>query len=183
MIINFGNKEIIIKIVYWGGAMSGKTTSVEYIFKKFGYDLKSIETSTGRTLFFDFGEILIQKGHWAFHIQIFTSTGQDFYCETRPTVLQGVDGIIFVADSHPSFIHDNLKSWNELCSLIENLGKIPIVICLNKRDLNVRISLNDFKKDFDFNNRKIFETIALNGYNILEAFQEVVKEIFYQKNK
>ena len=72
MIINYGNKEIIIKIVYWGGAMSGKTTSLKYIFRHFGNNLKSIETSTGRTLFFDFGELLIQKGQWRFHLHIFS---------------------------------------------------------------------------------------------------------------
>ncbi len=182
MIINYGNREIIIKIVYWGGAMSGKTTSIKYIFKIFGNNLKSIETSTGRTLFFDFGELLIQKGHWKFHLHIFTSTGQDFYCETRPTVLQGVDGVIFIADSQPNFLNDNIKSWKELCSLIDNLEKIPIIFCLNKRDLSPKISIDEFKDSLGLENKKIFETIAPNGYNLLEALQAIIKEIFHNRS-
>ncbi|MHA1380716.1 MAG: GTP-binding protein [Candidatus Helarchaeota archaeon] len=181
MIINFGSKEIIIKIVYWGGAMSGKTTSVKFLFNKFKYELKSIETSTGRTLFFDFGEIFIKKGQWNFHLHIFTSTGQDYYCETRSTVLQGVDGVVFVADSHPMLVKDNVKSWNELCAIMDNLNNMPVVICLNKRDLNPRISVNEFKNSLGLNGEDIFETIAINGYNILKAFQEIVKKIFYKK--
>ena len=128
----------MIKIVYWGGAMSGKTTSVKYIFQKYNFksSLRSIETTEGRTLFFDFGELLINKGHWKFKINIWTATGQDFYCETRPTVLAGADGIIFIIDAQKKLFMENVKSFNELRNLLgQKIQQIPIVFCLNKIDL------------------------------------------------
>lgn len=183
MFIDYGKRVIIIKIVYWGSAMSGKTTSIRYIFQKYNFknSLRSIETTEGRTLFFDFGELLVNKGQWKFKINLWTATGQDFYCETRPTVLAGVDGIIFVIDSQKNLFFDNLRSFTELKRLLgDKVNEIPIIFCLNKMDLENIISINDFKdKVISNKNYRFFKTIATTGHNILDVFESMIKEIFH----
>ena len=182
MLWDLGTRKVIVKIVYFGCAMSGKTTSLRYIFKKFGREnaLQSIETREGRTLFFDWGSIFIQKGQWNFQIDLWSATGQDFYAETRPTVLSGVDGIVFVADSQSNLINDNLSSWKELSMLLQhNKKEIPIIISLNKRDSPLAISTSEFKQYLKINNSiSLFETIATQGINVVEAFKTIIQNIF-----
>ena len=164
VLTDLGSRKIMIKIVYYGCAMSGKTTSLRWLFSKFDRAdaLHSIETREGRTLFFDWGSIYITKGNWEFEIMMASATGQDFYAETRPTVLQGTDGIIFVADSNINLMGDNKASWNELGLILGSSQKeIPVIISLNKRDSPHAVSIQEFKKSFSLNNSiPIFETIA-----------------------
>ena len=172
----------MVKLVYWGGAMSGKTTSVKHLFDL--YDsadlLQSIETSTGRTLFFDFGELIFNRGKWEFRVNVWTATGQDYYRETRHTVLTGVDGIVFVADSNPDLLKDNIRSWLELSNFLGmQIKTLPIIICLNKRDLDNKLSIKEVQNSLKIpQNFKIIETIATNGLNVLESFQILIKQIF-----
>ena len=102
MIIDHCDKKISIKIVYFGPALSGKTTSIKALFSLFGKgeDIYSIESTVNRTLFFDYGTVTFQNKEWSLKIHIYTTTGQDFYFVTRPITLRAVDGIIFVIDSH-----------------------------------------------------------------------------------
>ena len=187
MFIDYGRRVIVIKIVYWGGAMSGKTTSIRYIFQKYNFknSLKSIETTEGRTLFFDFGELIINKGQWKFKINLWTATGQDFYCETRPTVLAGVDGIIFVIDGQKEIFSENIKSFHELKRLLgQKIDEIPLIFCLNKIDLPDIISIIDIKDKINSNkNFRFFETIATTGHNVLDVFELMIKEIFHSAKK
>lgn len=162
--------------------MSGKTTSLRHLFNKFDRktDLQSIETREGRTLFFDWGSVYIQKGQWKFQIDLWSATGQDFYAETRPTVLSGVDGIVFVADSQLHLMDDNKSSWNELNLMLGNrISQIPIIISLNKRDFPNTISTSEFKQALSLNNSmELFETIAVEGVNVLECFKALIQKIF-----
>jgi len=184
MIINYKKKEIQIKIVYYGCAMSGKTTSLKSLFKKFNREdlLTSIETTTGRTLFFDFGTLQLKGGEWMVKISLYTATGQDFYAATRPATLTGLDGIIFVIDSQRQFFYDNLNSWNELKFYLEdNFQKIPISICLNKRDLSDVISINDIIAPFELEKHskiEIIPTVAINDAGILDSFKKMLELIF-----
>ena len=184
MLTDLGSRKIIIKVVYTGPAMSGKTTSLKYIFNKFGRNsaLQSIETREGRTLFFDWGSIFLQKGQWKFQIDLWSATGQDFYAETRPTVLSGVDGIVFVADSQPNLVADNRASWGELSLMLgEKRKQIPLIISLNKRDFPNTISVGDFTKSLGLNNStELFETIATEGLNVMECFRALIQKIFNQ---
>ena len=182
MIFDLGKNEIVVKIVYFGCAMSGKTTSLRYVFKKLGREdaLQSVETCAGRTLFFDWGSIYLKKNQWNFQIDLWSATGQDFYAETRPTVLTGVDGIVFVADSQVNLIQDNKTSWNELFLMLRNTQKeIPIIIALNKRDCQNSIPLDEFRRTFKLQRSvEIYETIATKGTNVLECLQVLLAKIF-----
>ncbi len=186
MILNPIKKEIQAKIVYYGPAMSGKTTSIKYLFKHYkkGKKLNSIENSLGRTLFFDFGVLEFKGAEWEVKFLIYSATGQDFYASTRPATLRGVDGIIFVIDSNTESLNRTLHSWEELKTFFNgNLYKIPIVIALNKYDLNniekiERRHLQNYIQFKKFENLYIKKTKAIIGEGILDSFNIIVNSIF-----
>lgn len=188
MIFNHEKKTILLKIVYYGPAMSGKTTSLKYLFSYFGRSdaIESIESSVGRTLFFDFGILPFKGTKWDLKFLLYSATGQDFYASTRPATLQGVDGVIFVVDSQMTYLERNLKSWNELKNLFgPSIYNLPIVIALNKYDLDAidKLKKSDFLSYIDmdkFKNISMNKTIALNGCGVLESFQKIIHFIFPQ---
>jgi len=188
MIFDFENKTLQVKIVYYGPAMSGKTTSVKYLFSFFKKEksLKSIDSTVGRTLFFDFGVLQFSGSKWDLKFLVYSATGQDFYASTRPATLSGVDGIIFVVDSQTKFLEHNLRSWNELKTLFGmEVYNIPLVISLNKYDLqgikkineSEFLSLIEYSK---FKNLTLKKTVAINGKGVLDSFSQLINFIFPQ---
>jgi len=142
--VNIRNKEIQLKIVYYGPGQGGKTTNLLYIHKNFSEKIKSqmvtIDTYGDRTLFFDFFPFdLGQINGFYVKVQLYTVPGQTKYDATRRLVLNGVDGIVFVADMLASMrrknvlslqnLNDNLKAYNK------NIFRIPLVFQFNKADL------------------------------------------------
>jgi len=184
MIIDQLTRSIQIKICYFGPALSGKTTSIKTLFSHFGKKdrVLSIDSSIRRTLFFDYGTISFQNQQWNLKLHIYSTTGQDFYIITRPVTLQGIDGIIFVADSQQEIYHRNLTSWNELCNYFDDaIINLPKVIAFNKQDLPDKFSPAVFLENinyFKFKNIDFKKTIALNGEGILDSFEEILSLVF-----
>ncbi|MHA2038207.1 MAG: GTP-binding protein [Promethearchaeota archaeon] len=181
MIIDHVDKTISIKIVYFGPALSGKTTSIKTLFSHFGKEEKilSIESTVDRTLFFDYGVISFQNQDWILKISIYTTTGQNFYLITRPITLRAVDGIIFVADSQKIVYERNLISWNELKTYFhDSLQDIPVIVAFNKQDLPEKFVPTYFLNEINFHNYKNINTrytIAINGEGILECFEDILQ--------
>ena len=191
MIIDHCDKTISIKIVYFGPAFSGKTTSIKSLFSHFGKGetLHSIESTVNRTLFFDYGIVTFQNQEWKLKLHIYTTTGQDFYFVTRPITLRAVDGIIFVADSQEKVYERNLASWQELISYFrEALKDIPIIIAFNKQDLpekfNSRVFLREIKSH-EIQKVETRYTIAISGEGVLDCFEDILRLILgkYYKHK
>ena len=136
--INYANREVSCKIVYYGPGLSGKTTNLQYIHGKVPGttrgDLISLATDADRTLYFDFLPINIGDiNGFTTRFQLYTVPGQVFYNATRKLVLRGVDGLIFVADGTRS---NTLATALNLKQLAENtIGPLPCVLLLNKADL------------------------------------------------
>ena len=189
MIIDHLTKTIQFKIVYFGPALSGKTTSIKSLFEHFGKkeQLTSIESTVRRTLFFDYGVISFQNEEWKLKINLYSCTGQDFYIVTRPITLRGVDGIIFIADSQEIAWERNLISWNELKTYFhDTIEKLPIVMAFNKQDLPDKFSPESFLKKIDYHlyqNKEVRYTIALNGENVLNCFEDILRLILMKYNK
>lgn len=164
--------------------MSGKTTSLKALFNHFGKknEVASVESTVGRTLFFDYGMINFQNDNWKLKIHLYATSGQDFYLILRPITLRAVDGLIFVADSQKNAYERNVISWGELNSYFgDTLIKMPKVISLNKDDLPDKFSPALFLKDIDFHllrNIHTTKTIALNGEGILDSFEKILSLIF-----
>ena len=190
MFVDHVDKTISIKIVYFGPALSGKTTSIKALFSLFGKEegISSIESTVNRTLFFDYGIVTFQNQDWKIKIHIYTTTGQDFYIITRLITLQAVDGVIFVLDSQKEVYERNLISWKELHSYFrECIEDIPIIIAFNKQDLPMKFNREDFLYDIKINKYKNIDsrnTSAKLGEGILDCFENILQLIlkkYYKK--
>ena len=182
MQINFAARSVSCKIVYYGPGLSGKTTNIEKVHEHMPNDRKgkltSIKTKGDRTLFFDF--MLIDLGKIAgmeTRFQIYTVPGQVYYNATRKLVLRGADGIVFVADSGPDRMQDNIDSWQNLQeNLPENglsIDDIPVVIQWNKRDLPGAIDVEEMNRKMNTIGAPTFEAVACEGKGVLEALKAV----------
>jgi len=175
--------------VYFGPALSGKTTSLMALFNHFGTknEVLSIENTLNRTLFFDFGSISFQNDTWKLKFHIYSTTGQDFYIITRPITLKAVDGVIFVVDSQRSAYDRDLVSWNELETYFGDLlVKLPKIIAFNKQDMPNKFNYTEFLEKINyekFNNLDIKFTIAVNGEGVLDSFEEIIRLIFKELYK
>jgi hypothetical protein len=186
--VNLKNKEIQVKIVYYGPGRGGKTSNLEYIHGKFDNRIKTelvtVKTHGDRTLFFDFlpFDIGVINGY-NFKIQLYTVPGQVKYNATRRLVLRGVDGIVFVADAMAMRREKNIVS---LKNLHENLAeykksilKIPIVLQYNKMDLRKQgiplLPLKTLEKDLNSQlKRPSFPASAVLGHNVVETFKKII---------
>lgn len=191
--VNYNNKEITVKIVYYGPALSGKTTCLQYTytskdFKKKG-KLITLDTDGDRTLFFDFLPIEIGKlGDYSIKMQLYTVPGQVAYDTTRKLVLQGSDGVVFVADSQVVMREQNSSSFQNLKENLKankiSFSELPLIFQYNKRDLKEILPLDVLNKDLNPDNKPFFPTIATTGENVLEALHTIMKMvIIYLKNK
>ncbi|MGY5852058.1 MAG: ADP-ribosylation factor-like protein [Candidatus Thorarchaeota archaeon] len=181
MIIDYGNRTLGLKIVFFGPAMSGKTTAIRWLFASLDYadKLTSIENTVGRTMFCDFGTIPFSMGNdWTINAHVWSATGQDFYRSTREVVLVGSDGVVFIVDSQEELLDENLASWNELMSMLSEQDRpLPIVVCLNKQDLPSAVHEDRIRSYLRLPaSVPVFRSVAKDGFNIPEAFQYLFQD-------
>lgn len=182
MQLNFAAREVAIKLVYYGPALSGKTTNLkslhELVQEKSRGRLMTLETKDDRTLFFDMLPLVFKAdtegGGMSLRVKVFTVPGQVVHSSTRRLVLQGADGVVFVADSQVAETQNNAESFLDLRSNLKELGRtfsdVPLVIQFNKRDLpNVR---SDQELDGLAKRGKepVYKACAVNGEGVLECF-------------
>ena len=183
-------KEVLqFKVVYWGPGESGKTTNYFRLREKFdGVKLNrgySIETTDGRTLWQDSIRLSfylnLEKVKFNIVTQIVTATGQERFLSTREYVLDGADGVVFVADSDPKKMEQNKRSFRELNSFTSEQN-VPFVIQLNKRDLEGAISEKRFKKElglpmfemYEDGTQVIYPTVAIEGDSVRKCFEDLM---------
>ena len=185
-LVNYAAREINCKIVYYGTGLGGKTTNLKYIHGQLAPttrgELISLATETERTLFFDFLPLdLGSVQGFKTRFSLYTVPGQVEYNASRKLILNGVDGIIFVADSDVMRAKDNVES---LQNMIENLAEynytldsIPWVLQYNKRDLANAMSIERMEKDM--NNRGVpsFEAVASEGMGVFATLKAISKLI------
>lgn len=177
-VFNYAKKEIDAKIVYYGPAISGKTTNLQFVHGHLKPDQRgkmvSLATNEDRTLFFDFLPIELEcvRG-FKTRFHLYTVPGQVYYGATRRAVLTGADGVVFVADSHADRMEDNLASFRDLEDNLRYYGKkidtVPLVIQYNKRDLPNVLSVEDLNQKLNRLNSPHFEGVAVLGKGVFEA--------------
>jgi mutual gliding-motility protein MglA len=192
MFINWSRRELNLKVVYYGPAMSGKTTNLEQIYRRMDprrrSELVSLKTSEDRTLFFDFLQLELGKiAGLTPKIQLYTVPGQVYYEATRKLVLNGADGVVFVADSQPNRLKDNAESWVSLQTHLRayhlTLLAIPIVVQLNKRDLPAAISPAVLQRQINLNGQTIILATASDGAGVLETLKAIVTGVVARVEK
>jgi signal recognition particle receptor subunit beta len=185
-LINFAAREINYKIVYYGCGLCGKTTNIQYIHRKVNPSargkLVSIATEEERTLYFDFLPLSLGtvKGmKTRFHL--YTVPGQSYYNASRKLVLQGVDGVVFVADSQITRLDENVESylnlWENLLDQGDDLNKLGLVLQMNKRDLSDIFALEDMQELLNHTGSPCMEACALTGMGVFETLKVVCKQV------
>jgi len=189
VVFNYSGAEINAKVVYYGPALSGKTTNLENIYQQMPSNSKgkmvSMKTRTDRTLFFDFLPLeLGEINGYRTRILLYTVPGQVYYNATRKLVLKGADAVVFVADSDPAKMQENIDS---LRNLEENLNEhgltldtIPWVIQYNKRDLGNALPVETLNAKLNLLNVPCFEATATTGQGIYETFQAIAGILYRQ---
>ncbi|MBN1602824.1 MAG: hypothetical protein JW915_14540 [Chitinispirillaceae bacterium] len=190
--INYADREISVKIVYYGPGLSGKTTNLQVIHKKvppeYKSDMVSLATETDRTLFFDFLPLDLGKiKGFSTKFQLYTVPGQVYYNATRKLVLRGVDGVVFVADSAPDKMQENIESFQNLEENLAEYGykreTIPIILQYNKRDLPNALPVEEIDRQFNKYNLPWTEAVANKGKGVFDSLKLIGKIVIDYLNK
>jgi mutual gliding-motility protein MglA len=187
-LVNFTTREITCKIVYYGPGRSGKTTNLQYVYSQVPSDRKgqmvSLATQTDRTLFFDFLPLdLGTISGFTTKFQLYTVPGQVYYNATRKLVLQGADGVVFVADSQMRQLDENLESLQNLhVNVLEHgvdIRTMPMVMQFNKQDLPPELILTPPELDdaLNFRGLQVFPADALHGGGVFETLKGIAAEV------
>lgn len=177
-VFNYLRKEIDAKIVYYGPAVSGKTTNLQYVHEHLKQEQRgkmvSLATDEDRTLFFDFLPIELESVRgFKTRFHLYTVPGQVYYGATRRAVLTGADGVIFVADSQADRLEDNRVSLKDLVENLNYYGKkietTPFIFQYNKRDLPDILSTEELNQKINRLNAPFFEAVAVSGKGVFET--------------
>jgi signal recognition particle receptor subunit beta len=183
-LVNFTTREITCKIVYYGPGRSGKTSNLQYIYGRVPEDRRgkmiSLATRNDRTLFFDFLPLELGSiSGFATRFQLYTVPGQVYYNATRRLVLQGADGVVFVADSQARQLDENIESLQNLQANLVDQGVdvrgLPLVLQYNKQDLPSDLILTAEEMDNALNFRSVpsFPAAALSGGGVFETLKGI----------
>lgn len=163
MRVNAAKRLLTVKVVYDGPGLSGKTTNILALHERFPNsqcgEVLQLDTETERTLFFDYFPMYLGRVRgYRVKVDFFTVPGQSFYHATRKAVLDGADGIAFIADSTPSREEANLVSKEDMRSNIEAMGRdlseVPLVYQWNKRDVRRPIPLDVLRQTINTRGRR-----------------------------
>ncbi len=183
-LVNYQTREITCKIVYYGPGRSGKTTNLHTIYSQVPDERKgkmvSLATQTDRTLFFDFLPLdLGSISGFTTRFQLYTVPGQVYYHATRKLVLQGADGVVFVADSQARQLQENIESFQDLHQNLSEQGveprAIPLVLQYNKQDLpaDLILTTNELSDAINFRGVPEFPADALHGPGVFETLRGI----------
>ena len=192
MSITHPSGELGCKVVYYGPAASGKTTNLRFVYDRLEPSARGqlIAPTDGpeRTLFFDFLPVhmgSIRGVQTRFHL--YTVPGQMPQHESRRLVLKGVDGVVFVADSHPQRMAANLESLKDLERNLERQGMsletIPLVLQFNKRDLDGATPLDQLQDQLNPYSAESFEAVAIRGDGVLESLTAISRLVLASLNR
>jgi signal recognition particle receptor subunit beta len=179
--LDFRTRELTIKLVYYGPALSGKTTNLQALHRVVDRDatgrLMTLDTKDDRTLFFDLLPLNFKaKSGVSVRIKVFTVPGQQIHASTRRLVVQGADGVVFVADSQHAETQNNATAFLDLKSNLETNGlslkNLPLVIQFNKRDLpaaaiRTREELDELARR---GREPVYLAVATQGTGVVESF-------------
>lgn len=192
MKINYGDREVELKIVYTGPGLSGKTTNLQHIYninaKISRSELVTLNTEEERTIFFDFLPVELGRFQgFTVRLALYTVPGQVIHKAVRKIVLKGADGVVFVADSSPDRMEDNIESLQDLADNLRGHGKdirdIPFVLQLNKRDVP-EATRRDLmiEKLLVQPEAPVHDAIATMGMSVFETMMDAARRVLRRVN-
>jgi signal recognition particle receptor subunit beta len=190
--VNPLTREVLIKLVYYGPGLGGKTTTLQKVHAASPPETRgkivSLATPVDRTLYFDFMPLRVGPVHgYPVRLQLFTVPGQVYFNATRKLVLTGADGVVFVADSQRERQDANIESLQNLEANLEEqdrkLAEIPHVLQFNKRDLANVLPVEDLHTQLNAYRAPGFESAASKGQGVLEPLDELVRLVLLDLEK
>jgi signal recognition particle receptor subunit beta len=183
--LNHAQRELTVKIVYYGPGLSGKTTNLQMIHQRTLQDVRgrllTVETHDDRTLFFDLLPVFFSTAAgFKVKVKLFTVPGQVIHNATRRVVLQGADAVAFIADSRRSAANDNNSYWKNLQENMKENGldplQVPVVIQFNKRDLPDSKTAEEIEDTKKKGKEVVIGAVAIRGEGVLETLHAVLQQ-------
>ena len=186
MVINWGRREVNVKIVYYGPPLSGKTTNLIQIHGHIDPhrrgELISLKTPDDRTLYFDFLRLDLAKiGGMRPRIYLYTVPGQSLYEASRRLVLRGADGLVFVADSSLARVEGNMDSLASMRGYLRSFAlspdQLPLVVQFNKRDLPDAVPAAELGRMLELSGIPTFEAVAVRGIGVYDTLKAIIRDV------
>lgn len=180
---NLDPRELTLKVVYYGPALSGKTTNLQAIHAMMPTDrvgrIMALETRDDRTLFFDRLPLFFKSRNGTrVKVKVFTVPGQAMHDSTRQVVLQDADSVAFIADSQISETEANRTAWRDLKANFKKCGReprdVPMVIQFNKRDLERIRSEEELRALEARRGTPIIRASAIQGRGVIETLRTLL---------
>jgi signal recognition particle receptor subunit beta len=185
--LNLAAREITLKIVYYGPALSGKTTNLQQLHAALADDARgqmvTLDTQDDRTLYFDFLPVEFgTQGDYRIKLKLFTVPGQVMHRSTRRVVLAGVDAVAFISDSQRDSSSGNAYSYRDLEANLRANGidfdSLPKVIQFNKRDLPDVKPLEEIREAWKGTGIPTVPAVAVRGEGVVETFEILLSLLF-----
>lgn len=180
---NLQQRELTLKVVYYGPALSGKTTNLQAIHQMLPMGaagrLMTLETRDDRTLFFDLLPVAFRtRTGYRVKLKLFTVPGQVIHDSTRKVVLNGADGVAFIVDSQLSESNANKEAFRNLRDNLAANGldvdRLPVVIQFNKRDLPDIRSEAELQALESRRKTPVYRAVAISGVGVMETLSGLV---------
>ncbi len=190
--LNLEAREITLKIVYYGAALSGKTTNLQQLHELLSAgskgDMVTLDTQDDRTLYFDFLPVEFGvDGDYNIKLKLFTVPGQVMHRATRKVVLAGVDAVAFIADSQRDAASANAYSYRDLEANMRANGidvhEVPQVVQFNKRDLPDVKPLEEVRKAWEGTGIPTVPAVAVRGEGVVETFEALLGQLYKHLNE
>ncbi len=170
-------RELVCKVVYYGPGLAGKTTNMQVVHDRVPpqqvTELVSVDTHSERTLHFDWLALDVGQVQGVnVRFEIFTVPGQNYYAATRRQVLQGADGVVFIADSRREALDENIDSMNEMLNNLRHHGlpeDLPVVMQYNKQDLPSALRREQLEPLMNVRAWPSFAATATAGDGVMET--------------
>lgn len=184
MQLNHAQRELTLKLVYYGPGLSGKTTNLRCIHARARPEsrgrLLSVETHEDRTLFFDLLPVFFTSSSgFKVKLKLFTVPGQVVHDATRRVVLQNADGVAFIADSRRGAAGENNAYWRKLRANMRENGleatQVPVVIQFNKRDLPDAQTDEELEQARQRGAEPVVGAVALRGEGVMETLHALLQ--------
>ncbi len=178
---------LVLKLVFYGPALSGKTTNLTRLHDLLQPELKGemmvLETKNDRTLFFDMLPLgITAPSGLLIKLKLFTVPGQVAHDSTRKAVLSRTDGVVFVADSQRNQSINNAESFENLADNVNRVGldfeTLPMVVQFNKRDLPDVLTEAEVMSRWSKMPWPVMFASALEGQGVIENFRELLKQVY-----
>jgi signal recognition particle receptor subunit beta len=171
---------VVIRVVYDGAPMAGKTTSVAALGRGLGASIYSPADYNGRTLYFDWLDYTggLFEGR-RIRCQIVSVPGQATLAPRRRRLLRSADVVVFVGDSSAAGFEADRRYLGALRGVLDKVSGPPIGIVFqaNKRDLTNATPVDQLRAMLDELELRsaIVESVATEGAGIREAFVFAVR--------